>query len=85
MSTELEVDTAAFSLPVSVAGGLWTPRTPLLLGYRVNIIRELWRTEREWFSLRDAASVEKISSHTCFTSKHTVSTVSNLLGPPSFN
>lgn len=39
---ELEVDTAALSLPVSIAGGLWPPRTPLLPGYRVHIIWELW-------------------------------------------
>lgn len=51
MGNELEVHTAALSLPVSVAGGLWPPRTPLLLGYRVHIIRELWRITRERFSL----------------------------------
>lgn len=44
MRNELEVDTAALSLPVPIAGGLWTPRTPLLFGFRIHIIRELWRT-----------------------------------------
>lgn len=37
-----EVHAATLPLPVSVAGRLWTPRTPLLLGHRVHIIRKLW-------------------------------------------
>ncbi len=50
MGDELKVNTASFSLPVSVAGGLWTSGTPLLLGYRVHIIGELWRTAEGLFS-----------------------------------
>lgn len=60
MGRELEVDTAALSFPVSVAGGFWTPRPPLLLGYRVHVIRELWRTTRHWFSRKGAASVQMV-------------------------
>lgn len=44
---ELKVHTAALPLPVSVAGGLWTPRTPPFLGSWVHIIWEFWRKTRE--------------------------------------
>lgn len=42
MSNGLEVNTAALSLPVSIAGGFWSPRAPLLFGLRVHVIREPW-------------------------------------------
>lgn len=60
--TELEVDTATLSLPVSIACGLRPPWAPLLLGYRIDIIREFWGTTRQWFSLKDKASVGLIPS-----------------------
>lgn len=62
MGNVLEVDTATLSLPVSVAGGLWTTRTPLLLGYGVHVIRELWRTKTEpGFTFSVAAFTQIVS------------------------
>ena len=63
---ELEVDTATLPLPVSIACGLRTPRAPLLLGNRIDIIGEFWGTTRQWFSLKDKASVGLIPSHNYF-------------------
>lgn len=48
---ELEVDTSAFSFPVSIAGGFRASRTTLLLGYRVHIIGELYEMTTACFKI----------------------------------